>query len=115
MSPLIPMVVEQTAHGERAFDIYSRLLDEWIIFLGTPIDDEIANLDDRRAAGSSNRVPRAYCSGATVTETSGLSTRHLRRAASKSSSASRSDCAVSTSTSAVSWVAATAISPCSDR
>jgi ATP-dependent Clp protease, protease subunit len=43
-SPLIPMVVEQTAFGERAFDIYSRLLNERIIFLGTPIDDEIANL-----------------------------------------------------------------------
>ena len=38
------MVVEQTIHGERAFDIYSRLLNERIIFLGTPIDDEIANL-----------------------------------------------------------------------
>ena len=37
-------VVEQTAHGERAFDIYSRLLNERIIFLGTPVDDEIANL-----------------------------------------------------------------------
>src|SRR2546422_2167216 len=44
MSPLIPMVVEQTAHGERAFDIYSRLLNERIIFLGTPVDDELANL-----------------------------------------------------------------------
>jgi hypothetical protein len=44
MSPLIPMVVEQTAHGERAFDIYSRLLNERIIFLGTPVDDQIANL-----------------------------------------------------------------------
>jgi ATP-dependent Clp endopeptidase proteolytic subunit ClpP len=44
MRPLIPMVVEQTVHGERAFDIYSRLLNERIIFLGTPIDDEIANL-----------------------------------------------------------------------
>jgi ATP-dependent Clp protease protease subunit len=44
MSPLIPMVVEQTAQGERAFDIYSRLLDERIIFLGTPVDDEIANV-----------------------------------------------------------------------
>ena len=40
---LIPMVVEQTPHGERAFDIYSRLLRENIIFLGTPIDDDIAN------------------------------------------------------------------------
>jgi ATP-dependent Clp protease protease subunit len=38
------MVVEQTVHGERALDIYSRLLNERIIFLGTPIDDEIANL-----------------------------------------------------------------------
>ena len=44
MSPLIPMVVEQTVHGERALDIYSRLLSERIIFLGTPINDEIANL-----------------------------------------------------------------------
>jgi len=44
MSPLIPMVIEQTARGERAFDIYSRLLNERIIFLGTPVDDEIANL-----------------------------------------------------------------------
>jgi len=44
MSPQIPMVVEQTVHGERTFDIYSRLLGERIIFLGTPIDDEIANL-----------------------------------------------------------------------
>ncbi len=44
MSPLIPMVVEQTSRGERAFDIYSRLLSERIIFLGTPVDDQIANL-----------------------------------------------------------------------
>ena len=44
MSPLIPMVVEQTSRGERSFDIYSRLLAERIIFLGTPIDDQIANL-----------------------------------------------------------------------
>jgi ATP-dependent Clp protease protease subunit len=41
---LIPMVVESTNRGERAFDIYSRLLKERIIFLGTPIDDQIANL-----------------------------------------------------------------------
>jgi ATP-dependent Clp protease protease subunit len=41
---LVPMVVEQTARGERAFDIYSRLLKEHIIFIGTPIDDTIANL-----------------------------------------------------------------------
>jgi ATP-dependent Clp protease protease subunit len=44
MSPLIPMVIEQDSRGERAFDIYSRLLMERIIFLGTPIDDQIANL-----------------------------------------------------------------------
>jgi ATP-dependent Clp protease protease subunit len=44
MSPLIPMVVEQTSRGERAFDIYSRLLNERIAFLGTPIDEDIANL-----------------------------------------------------------------------
>jgi len=41
---LIPMVVEQTGRGERAFDIYSRLLKDRIIFLGTPIDDDVANL-----------------------------------------------------------------------
>ena len=41
---LVPTVVEQTNRGERAFDIYSRLLKERIIFLGTPIDDTIANL-----------------------------------------------------------------------
>jgi ATP-dependent Clp protease, protease subunit len=41
---LIPTVIEQTNRGERAFDIYSRLLKERIIFLGTPIDDVIANL-----------------------------------------------------------------------
>ncbi len=44
MSPLVPMVVEQTSRGERSFDIYSRLLNERIIFLGTQIDDQIANL-----------------------------------------------------------------------
>jgi ATP-dependent Clp protease protease subunit len=43
-SVLVPMVVEQTARGERAFDIYSRLLKENIIFIGTPIDDQVANL-----------------------------------------------------------------------
>ncbi len=41
---LVPTVVEQTSRGERAFDIYSRLLKERIVFLGTPIDDNIANL-----------------------------------------------------------------------
>jgi len=44
LSVLIPMVVEQTNRGERAFDIYSRLLKDRIIFLGGPIDDHVANL-----------------------------------------------------------------------
>ena len=44
MSPLVPMVVEQTSRGERAFDIYSRLLGERIVFLGTPVTEDIANL-----------------------------------------------------------------------
>src|ERR687883_578659 len=42
--PLVPMVIERTARGEREFDIYSRPLNERIIFLGSPIDDMIANL-----------------------------------------------------------------------
>jgi ATP-dependent Clp protease protease subunit len=42
--PLIPMVIERTARGEREFDIYSRLLNERIVFLGSPIDDQVANL-----------------------------------------------------------------------
>ena len=41
---LVPMVIEQTSRGERSFDIYSRLLKDRIIFLGTPIDDAVANL-----------------------------------------------------------------------
>lgn len=41
---LVPMVVEQTGRGERAYDIYSRLLKDRIVFIGTPIDDNIANL-----------------------------------------------------------------------
>src|ERR1700758_3904156 len=44
MGHLVPMVVEQSARGERAFDIYSRLLKERIIFVGGPIDDHLANL-----------------------------------------------------------------------
>jgi ATP-dependent Clp protease protease subunit len=43
-SYLVPMVVEQTSRGERAFDIYSRLLKERIVMLGTPVDDQVANL-----------------------------------------------------------------------
>ena len=44
MSVLVPMVVEQTSRGERAYDIYSRLLEDRIIFLGGPINDSVANL-----------------------------------------------------------------------
>ena len=44
MSPLVPFVIEQTSRGERSFDIFSRLLNERVIFLGTPISDEVANL-----------------------------------------------------------------------
>ena len=44
MSYLVPTVVEQTPRGERAFDIYSRLLKDRIVFIGTPIDDTVANL-----------------------------------------------------------------------
>lgn len=44
MSILIPMVIEQTGRTERAYDIYSRLLKDRIIFLGTPVDDNVANL-----------------------------------------------------------------------
>ena len=42
--PLIPIVIEQSSRGERAYDIYSRLLKDRIVFLGTPMNDEIANL-----------------------------------------------------------------------
>ena len=51
-SVLVPMVVEQTSRGERAFDIYSRLLKENIIFLGTPIDD---NRSEERRVGKECR------------------------------------------------------------
>ena len=44
MGHLVPMVVEQSARGERAFDIYSRLLKERIVFVGGPLDDQLANL-----------------------------------------------------------------------
>src|SRR4030081_2891354 len=44
MNYMVPMVVESTNRGERAFDIYSRLLKDRIIFIGTPVDDQVANL-----------------------------------------------------------------------
>ena len=56
MSPLVPMVVEQTSRGERAFDIYSRLLNERIVFLGTPVDDQIANLDRKSTRLNSSHL-----------------------------------------------------------
>ncbi len=43
-SYLVPTVIEQTNRGERAFDIYSRLLQQRIVFLGTPVNDDIANV-----------------------------------------------------------------------
>jgi ATP-dependent Clp protease protease subunit len=42
--PLVPMVIEQSARGERSYDIFSRLLNERIVFIGSPIDDQVANL-----------------------------------------------------------------------
>jgi ATP-dependent Clp protease protease subunit len=44
MSPLVPIVIEQTSRGERSFDIYSRLLNERIIFLGSQVNDQVANV-----------------------------------------------------------------------
>jgi ATP-dependent Clp protease, protease subunit len=44
VSPLVPMVIEQTSRGERSFDIYSRLLNDRIVMVGSPIDDEVANV-----------------------------------------------------------------------
>jgi ATP-dependent Clp protease protease subunit len=44
VSPLVPLVIEQTSRGERSFDIFSRLLNERVVFLGTPINDDVANL-----------------------------------------------------------------------
>src|SRR6266487_4707264 len=44
MSPIIPTVIEETSRGERAFDIYSRLLNERVVFLGMEVDADIANL-----------------------------------------------------------------------
>jgi ATP-dependent Clp protease protease subunit len=44
MNPLVPMVIEQTSRGERSFDIYSRLLNDRIVIVGSPVDDQIANV-----------------------------------------------------------------------
>ena len=77
MSPLIPMVIEQTSRGERSFDIYSRLLNERIVFLGTPIDDQIANLSSPSSSTSSRRT-RTRTSTCTSTRPAATSTRALR-------------------------------------
>ena len=58
--PLVPMVVEQTARGERSFDIYSRLLNDRVVFLGGQVDEETANLI---------RYQTAYEAGARIIST----------------------------------------------
>ena len=55
---LIPMVIEQTGRGERSYDIYSRLLKDRIIFVGTPINDAIANLVIARCSFSLLKIPK---------------------------------------------------------
>jgi len=59
---LVPMVIEQTGRGEHAYDIYSRLLHDNIIFVGVPIDDNVANLPSRRCFTCSRRIRREMCS-----------------------------------------------------
>ena len=59
-SYLVPMVVEQTSRGERSFDIYSRLLNERIVFLGTAVDDEVANLVNAQLLPSSTSSPDVH-------------------------------------------------------
>ena len=63
---LVPMVVEQTSRGERAYDIYSRLLRDNIIFLGTPIDDQVANLIVAQMLFSPVRTRRRTCSSTSI-------------------------------------------------
>src|SRR5450759_5222476 len=59
---LVPMVVENTGRGERAFDIYSRLLKERIVFIGTPIDDQVANLVVAQLLYLQSEDPEKYIS-----------------------------------------------------
>src|SRR5262249_10329677 len=91
---LVPMVVEQTNRGERAYDIFSRLLKDSIIFIGTPIDDQIANLAiaqilfleaqdrDRRARLISNARAGPLTPGWPFTTRCSLSSRMCRPSAS---------------------------------
>ena len=58
MSFWIPTVLEQTPRGERGFDIYSRLLKDRVVFIGTPIDDHIANLIIAQLLFLSQKTPR---------------------------------------------------------
>ena len=62
---LIPMVVEQTNRGERAYDIYSRLLKDSIIFIGTPIDDNVAASSGCTAPTSARPTSLRHCSAPT--------------------------------------------------
>ncbi len=57
----MPIVIEKTGRGEQQYDIYSRLLKDRIIFLGTPIDDMVANLDHRAVALPANGGPEEGC------------------------------------------------------
>ena len=56
--PLVPMVIEKSGRGERAYDIYSRLLKDRVIFLGGAIDDEVANLVVAQLLFLSNEDPK---------------------------------------------------------
>ena len=66
-----PYVIEQTHRGERGCDIYSRLLKDRIIFLGTPIDDDVANIDHRAAAVPRESRTRTRTSCCTSTRRAG--------------------------------------------
>ena len=59
--PLIPIVIEQSSRGERAYDIYSRLLKDRIIFLGTAMNDEVANLLIAQLLFLESEIGRASC------------------------------------------------------
>ena len=63
---LIPMVVEQTTRGERAYDIYSRLLKDHILFIGTPIDDHVSNLVTAQLLFLKRKIPSATFSSTSI-------------------------------------------------
>ena len=72
--PLIPMVIEQSPRGERSFDIYSRLLNERIVFIGTPVDDEVDEPGGGAAAASGERGSERRTSRCTSTHRAASST-----------------------------------------